>query len=280
MTIAILGLGEAGSHFANDLAKMGIKIVGFDPDLTKFTNYDFGFKSTHVTQAEVVNHKSKILTPSVYLAKSNREAAEMADIILSVNLSTVSEEVAQEVLPVLNSHKIYAEMNTSSPQKKQRIYEILKETGVQYVDLAIMAPVPPKGILTPFWVSGNGAQAFYDILKHLNLNIKVLSDEVGEASKLKLLRSIVYKGVAAVICEAMEAGQKYGLEPYIREQIQSVIGQEGELIDRFLEGSKTHAARRMHEMDAVCEMLESVDIQPFMSRAAYDNLNKLLGKSV
>jgi 3-hydroxyisobutyrate dehydrogenase-like beta-hydroxyacid dehydrogenase len=252
MTIAILGLGEAGSHFANNLSKMGVKIVGFDPDL------------------------KRPLAPSVFLAKSNREAAKQADIILSVNLSTVSEAVAQEVLPVLNKYKIYAEMNTSSPQKKQKIYDLLKKTGVNYVDLAIMAPVPPKGIMTPFWVSGNGAQAFYDSLKPLNLNIKVLGDHVGEASKLKLLRSIVYKGIAAVICEAVEAGQAFGEEAYIRTQIKSIIGHDDDdLIDRFLEGSKTHAQRRMHEMEAVCDMLKSVDIQPFMSKAACDNLNKI-----
>ena len=167
-------------------------------------------------------------------------------------------------------------MNTSSPQKKLKIYDLLKNTGVQYVDLAIMAPVPPKGILTPFWVSGNGAQAFNNALRHLNLDIHVLSDQVGEASKLKLLRSIVYKGVAAVVCEAIEAGKAFGEEPYIREQIKSVIGNDDALIDRFLEGSATHAQRRMHEMEAVCEMLKSVDIQPFMSKAAYDNLNKFL----
>lgn len=266
MTIAILGLGEAGSRFAFDLAEKGVKIVGYDPNLSKFRK-----------AAESRNLQLGIDTPSVILAKSNQEAAEKADIIWSVNLSTVSEAVAQEVLPVLNRDKIYVEMNTSSPQKKQKIYDTLKSSGVQYVDLAIMAPVPPKGILTPFWVSGNGAEAFYQSLKHLNLDIKVLSDAVGEASKLKLLRSIVYKGVAAVICEAVEAGQAFGLKAYIREQIQSILGHEDNtLIDRFLEGSKTHAQRRMHEMDAVCEMLKSADIQPFMSQAAYDNLSKFL----
>jgi 3-hydroxyisobutyrate dehydrogenase-like beta-hydroxyacid dehydrogenase len=262
MTIAILGLGEAGSRFAHDLAQKGVKIIGFDPKFRKV--------------AEIRNPSPEIVPPSVSVTKSNREAAEQADIILSVNLSTVSEDVAKEVLPVLNSSKIYAEMNTSSPQKKQKIYDLLKNTGVQYVDLAIMAPVPPKGIMTPFWLSGNGAQAFYDALKHLNLNMKVLSDEVGEASKLKLLRSIVYKGVAAVICEAVEAGQAFGLEPYIREQIKSIIGHEDDaLIDHFIKGSKTHAQRRMHEMEAVCEMLKTADIEPFMSQAAYENLNKL-----
>jgi 3-hydroxyisobutyrate dehydrogenase-like beta-hydroxyacid dehydrogenase len=184
--------------------------------------------------------------------------------------------VAKEVAPVLNKKKIYVEMNTASPQKKQAIFDILASTGVQYVDLAIMAPVPPKGVLTPFWASGNGAQAFFDQLAHLNLDIKVLSDQIGEASKLKLLRSIVYKGVAAVVCEAVEAGKAFGLEEYSRAQIKSVIGQDDALIDRFLEGSATHAERRMHEMEAVVAMLKSVDIQAFMSQAAYHNLHKLL----
>jgi 3-hydroxyisobutyrate dehydrogenase-like beta-hydroxyacid dehydrogenase len=252
MQIAILGLGEAGSHFANDLAKKGVKVIGFDPDL------------------------KRNLDSSIVLAKSNRAAAENADIILSVNLATVSELVAREVAPVLNPKQIYVEMNTISPQAKQLIFNILENTGVQYVDLAIMAPVPPKGILTPFWVSGNGAKALYEQLAHLNLNIKVLSEHVGEASKLKLLRSIVYKGVAAVVCEAVEAGKAFGLEPYIREQIKSIIGQDDALIDRFIEGSVTHAGRRVHEMEAVVSMLESVDIQPFMSQASCNHLNKLL----
>jgi hypothetical protein len=82
--------------------------------------------------------------------------------------------------------------------------------------------------------------------------------------------------VAAVICEAMEAGRKYDLESYIREQISSVIGGNDGLIDRFVEGSKTHALRRMHEMEAVVEMLENQGIDPIVSKAARQNLEKLL----
>lgn len=252
LTITILGLGEAGSHFANDLANMGVNVIGFDPNPVRF------------------------LHENIVLAKSNVEASRDADIIFSVNLSSVSEEIAREIMPILNESKIYVEMNTASPDKKIAIYEILKPTGVQYVDLAIMAPVPPKGIKTPFLASGNGAIIFQEKVKHLNLNLTVLSDVVGEASTRKLLRSIVYKGVAAVICEAMEAGQKFGLEDYIREQISSVIGGNDDLINRFVEGSKTHALRRMHEMEAVVEMLKDQDLEPIMSEATKKNLKKLL----
>jgi 3-hydroxyisobutyrate dehydrogenase-like beta-hydroxyacid dehydrogenase len=252
MKIAILGLGEAGSHFANDLINMGVNVVGFDPNPVRF------------------------LHEKIVMASNNLEAARNADIIFSVNLSSVSEEIAREIMPVLNESKIYLEMNTSSPDKKIAIYEIIKSTGVRYVDLAIMAPVPPKGIKTPFLASGNGAIIFQEKVKHLNLNLSILGNVVGEASTRKLLRSIVYKGIAAVICEAMEAGQKFGLDNYIREQISSVIGGNDDLIDRFVEGSKTHALRRMHEMEAVVEMLKDKNLEPIMSEATRKNLEKLM----
>jgi len=249
--VAILGLGEAGSRFANDLASLGVNVSGWDPKLMRELN------------------------AAVYFAKSNLEACREADIILSVNLSSVSEAVAREVLPVLNSKKIYAEMNTSSPEKKIGIHHMLQSTGVQFVDIAIMAPVPPKGIFTPFLTSGPGALILQEKLSHLNLHLSVLNGIVGDASTRKLLRSIVYKGIAAVICEAVEAGKAFELEGYVREQIQSIIGGNNELIDRFIEGSVTHAERRIHEMEAVAQMLESKGIEPILSKAACENLAKL-----
>ena len=98
----------------------------------------------------------------------------------------------------------------------------------------------------------------------------------GDAAGRKLLRSIVYKGVAAVICEAVEAGEKFGLEDYIRKQINSIIGENDALIDRFVTGSRTHARRRMHEMEAVVDMLEGADLSAHMSHGAVKNLSKYL----
>lgn len=251
ITIAVLGLGEAGSRFANDLSKMGFFVSGWDPNL----RYN--------------------LNEGVRFAKSNTDAAKGADIILSANLSAVSVEIAREVALVLNAGQIYCEMNTSSPNKKKAVFEAMESTDVQFVDLAIMAPVPPKGIKTPFLASGPGAKMLLDQLKPYNLCLDYLSDDVGDASTRKLLRSIVYKGVAAVIGEAVMAGKAFGLETYIREQIASVIGGNEELINRFLEGSYLHAERRIDEMDAVTEMLSDKKIIPLLSAAAKKSLQHL-----
>jgi 3-hydroxyisobutyrate dehydrogenase-like beta-hydroxyacid dehydrogenase len=252
MQVAVLGLGEAGTLFANDLAGMGILVSGWDPA------------------------PKRQLHKGVRVAASNADAAKDADIILSVNLSSVAEAVAAEVLPVLNSRKIYAEMNTSSPQQKILIEQLLQPSAVQFADVAIMAPVPPKGIKTPFLISGNGAGALKELLADYNLNIEVLSDKTGDASARKLLRSIVYKGIAAVICEAMDAAKQFDLESYMREQISSVIGGNDALIDRFIEGSHTHAARRIHEMEAVVEMLEEKKLKALLSKATRQNLEDIL----
>lgn len=253
LRIAVLGLGEAGSHFANDLAAMGVAVTGYDPKPVRK------------------------LHPSVVVKESNAEAARMADIIFSANLSSVSVEIAEELAGVLQPQQFFCEMNTSGPEKKKKIAEILAPSGVKMVDLAIMAPVPPKGIMTPLLASGEEAAAFLEKIKPLNLDISMVKNgQIGDAATRKLLRSIVYKGIAAVVCEAMEAGEAFGMESYIRAQISSLIGGNDDLIDRFVEGSKTHALRRMHEMEAVIEMLETQHLDPIVTRATRDNLEKLL----
>lgn len=252
LKIAILGLGEAGSHFANDLVKLGVEVTGFDPKLI---------------------HK---LDVAIKVKDSSVAAVKEADIIFSVNLSSVSISIAEELASVLTPHQFFCEMNTSGPEKKKEIAKILKSSGVKVIDLAIMAPVPPKGMMTPLLASGEFATEFLGKIKPLNLDLKIIENsQVGDAATRKLLRSIVYKGIAAVVCEAMEAGEAFGMDSYIRGQISSLIGGNDEIIDRFVEGSRTHAVRRMHEMEAVIEMLEAKGIEPIVTRGTRDNLEKL-----
>lgn len=252
MKIAVLGLGEAGSHFANDLVNKGVEVTGYDPNPVR---------SLH---------------PSVILKESNAEAVKNADIIFSANLSSESEGIAKELAEVLQPHQFFCEMNTSGPEKKQKIEAILASTGVKMIDLAIMAPVPPKGIMTPLLASGEFASKFLATVKPLQLDITCLENsKIGDAATRKLLRSIVYKGIAAVVCEAMTAGEAFGMESYIRGQISSLIGGNDDLIDRFVEGSRTHALRRMHEMEAVIEMLEAQHIDPIVTRGTRDNLSSM-----
>ncbi|MEZ4630704.1 MAG: NAD(P)-binding domain-containing protein [Deinococcales bacterium] len=248
--IAMLGLGEAGSAFARDLLKQGVQVNAWDP-------------------------APKHLPAGINFAQSNAEAARGADIILSANLAAVALDIAHELLPALSPEQLFAEMNTASPKLKQDIAELLRPTGARVIDVAIMAPVPLKGLGTPMLVSGEGAKDFAKLMRPLGMPVSVVEGEVGLAAQHKLLRSIAYKGIAAVIIECLEAAKKFDKEAYAREQITSLIGDET-MIDRFVEGSYQHALRRKHEMEAVKAMLAEVGVSAFSTEASILRLDELL----
>jgi 3-hydroxyisobutyrate dehydrogenase-like beta-hydroxyacid dehydrogenase len=252
MKVAVIGLGEAGSHFANDLAELGVKVSGWDPEL---------------------RYK---LHPGVSFADSNPEAIRNADIILSVNYASESKAIAKELVPHLEASAVYCEMNTSAPSVKMEVEKILLPSGVRFVDMAIMAPVPGKGIKVPLLVSGPGAHALAEILKPYQLNLTIHSAVTGEAAEKKLLRSIIFKGISAVLGEAIEAGEKTGKQNYVRSQIKSILACDDEMIEGFVKDAHLHARRRKDEMEAVQEMLKNQGSSYWMTNGTIKNLEQLL----
>ncbi len=252
--VAILGLGEAGGAFARAFCKLGVSVRGWDPQ------------------------PKQELPAELYFAASNAEAARGSELILSVNDASQSQIVARELLPILQPSQCYADLNTASPAVKRQTYEILKPSGVAFADVAIMAPVPPLGLNVPFLASGAGAAKFAEQLAVFNLNITVLAADVGAAATRKLLRSMVYKGVAAVILEALQAAQAFELEDFMREQIGLIIGKDERLLTRLVQGSHQHAQRRTLEMQAVAVMLAEHALAASMTKAAAETLQQLCHK--
>ena len=253
MIIAILGIGEAGGTFARDLIARGIRVCGWDPE-------------------------PRNLPDGLDFASSNPAAALGADIVLSVNWASVAVDVATEVAPVLKPNQLYADLNTSAPQLKRDITPIIEKTGALFVDAALMDPVPHKGLGTDVYASGSGAEAFANMMTPLGMPVTVLDKEAGNAATHKLVRSIMYKGVAAVVMECLEAAEVFNLEDYARSQMMKIINNEA-MIDRFVNGSVKHAERRMHEMEAVVEMLDSIGVSAFTSHAAKERLKETMERN-
>ncbi len=250
MIVAVLGIGEAGGALARDLVAAGVTVRGWDPDPPSIPG-------------------------GVNFASNNPEAVSGADIVLSVNWASVAIEVAAEVTQVLQPHQLYADLNTASPQKKREVAEIVGKSGALFIDGALMAPVLPKGLRTPLYASGSGAERFAERMLPLGMPVTVLGHEAGSAATHKLVRSIIYKGVAAVVMECLEAAEALNMSDYARAQIMTILCDEA-MIDRFVEGSKKHAGRRIQEMEAVVEMLDSIGVSAFTSRAAVEKLKELM----
>jgi 3-hydroxyisobutyrate dehydrogenase-like beta-hydroxyacid dehydrogenase len=249
MIVAVLGIGEAGGILARDLLAAGVLVRGWDPE-------------------------PREIPAGVVFAGSNPEAVVGAEMVLSVNWASVAVEVAAEVAVALRPNQLYADLNTASPQNKRAAAAIVEMTGALFVDVAVMAPVLPKGLRTPVYVSGSGAARFVEKMSPFGMPVTVLDGEAGEAATHKLVRSIMYKGVAAVVMECLETGEALGLGDYAREQMMTILRGEG-MIDRFVDGSRKHAGRRIHEMEAVVEMLEVIGVAAFSSRAALERLKEI-----
>lgn len=254
MIIAILGIGEAGGTLARDLIAKGIEVRGWDPE-------------------------PRNIPDGLDFASSNPAAASGADIVLSVNWASVAVAVAREVAPVLQPNQLFADLNTAAPQLKRDIAPIIEKTGALFVDAALMDPVPPKGLCTQVYASGNGARLFTEKMTPLGMPVIYLDHEVGNAATHKLVRSIMYKGVAAVIMECLEAAEALNMTDYARAQMLKIIYDEA-MIDRFVSGSIKHAKRRVHEMEAVVEMLNSIGVSAFTSHAAMQKLREITEKQL
>jgi 3-hydroxyisobutyrate dehydrogenase-like beta-hydroxyacid dehydrogenase len=234
MRVAVLGLGEAGSRLAADLVGEGVEVAGYDPARASESTADV------------------------------ESAVTESDIVLSVNSAAVAVDVAGVASPALRSDAVYADLNTGSPGLKQELAELVGPA--RFVDVALLGPVPARGLRTPTLASGGGAAGFAEALGPLGMPVDVVSTVAGDASKLKLLRSVFMKGLAAAAIESHAAAVAAGHSDWLDEQIAGVIGRP--LLERLVEGSAQHAARRVDEMEAAKALLVQLGVEPRIADAS------------
>jgi 3-hydroxyisobutyrate dehydrogenase-like beta-hydroxyacid dehydrogenase len=254
VSIAVLGLGEAGSLIARDLVRGGATVRGWDPDL-------------HGDLSEIP------------LAPSSADAIRGADVVLSVNWATVAADVARDALPLLRSGMIYADLNTGGPSLKQELAAIVAPSGAVFVDVAMMAPVPPLGVRVPMFLAGDGAAALADVLRPFGTPLEIVGTEPGEAAARKLTRSVFFKGMSAAICEALEAARAAGVEEWLRDDIIRTLGNaDASIVDRVVDGTLKHAKRRAHEMRDAAALLDELGVPTTVTRATAESLERIVAE--
>jgi 3-hydroxyisobutyrate dehydrogenase-like beta-hydroxyacid dehydrogenase len=150
-----------------------------------------------------------------------------------------------------------------------------------FADVAILGPVPTQGAKTPLMVSGPGSRAIADLLAPLGADVEIADGEPGAAMAHKLLRSVLMKGLASVVVEAVTAGRAAGLEDWIRAQIARQLAGDGQaVIDRFLTGTARHALRRSKEMQDTAGYLSELGVPAEMTAASATALTRIAGESV
>lgn len=242
-TVTILGLGEAGRLYARGLRDAGAQVRGYDP----FPQAE----GTGIPRLEVLG-----------------EALAGADVVVSLVGAVAAPIVAADALAMIAPSAVYADFNTAAPEVKQEIATLAAARGVLMADVAILAPVPRAAHRTDLLASGTGAAALAERLSPFGVPLVVIGGDAGEAARLKLLRSMFMKGLAALVIEGVGAAGAVGAEQWVRDQMAGELGPDGrELVDRLIDGTYRHSVRREHEVRDALSMLEAWGRPADMTRA-------------
>jgi 3-hydroxyisobutyrate dehydrogenase-like beta-hydroxyacid dehydrogenase len=251
MKISVFGLGEASSLISADLAAKGESVVGFDP--------------------------ARVPTPQgVARVDDPAQAVQGADVVIAITQGSEAIVAIRQALNDIPTNALYADFSSNSPRVKVTLADIAAGRSLDFVDIALMGTVPGKGIRTPALASGGGVKRFVAAFSELGMPVTEVSETAGEAATRKLLRSIMVKGLAGCLIEAMRAAEKAGCAEWLWNNLATEIATADEsLLTRLVHGSTIHAARRLHEMEASLAMLEELGVDDVMTQGTVENLRRI-----
>lgn len=256
LRIALIGFGEVGRRFADDmLGHPALALSTYDilrEDGAKRGGYERAASERNVEARE-----------------SARAACEGAHLVVSAVTAANTEKVAAEAAGFLKSRQIFFDINSAAPGTKQRASAHLGKVGADYVEGAVMAPVKKPGIRVPILAGGKRAEETAERLNALGFNIKAISPEIGHASATKLCRSIIIKGLEALLVDCAKASAHAGVQADVFASLHETFPSIDwhALAEDMKERVATHGIRRSEEMREAGEMLSDFGFDPELALA-------------
>lgn len=256
--IAFIGFGEVGQTFSRGLlANEGVAVRA----------YDLLFGGEAGGRLEAAAREL-----GVACAPSAREACAAATFIFSAVTADRAEAVAKEAAGWLKPGQFFVDVNSAAPATKQRAAQAVTASGADYVEAAVMAPVLKPGLRVAILAGGPRAQAASDALNRLGMNLTPASELYGRASAIKLCRSIVIKGLEALMVDCAAACEAWD----VKDPVFASLGATFPSIDFHALAADMrarvaiHGVRRAAEMREAAEMLAAAGLEPGLAIAVAD----------
>ena len=251
--VGLVGYGEVGRILSEDLRKAGVAVAAYDIKLDD----DRG--------GPLREHAAKI---GVQLTKSHADLAGQADLIISAVTASQAVPVAETCAPAIWQGTWYLDFNSASPGAKQRAAALIDGAHGRYVEGAVMTSVPPYRIKVPLLLGGGGAKELAPLLVALGFDAKVSSDQLGVASAVKMCRSIMIKGLEAMVIESFTTARAYGVEDAVLASLKETYPgidwekQGAYFFQRVIE----HGRRRAEEVREVAETVREAGLTPWSAQ--------------
>ena len=249
--IGLVGYGEVGRILAEDLRAQGLTVSAFD---LKLVQADAG----PALRAHALAH-------GVALCDDHADLARDADFIVSAVTASQTVAVAAACAPALKPGAFFLDFNSASPGAKQRAAALVDGAGGHYVEGSVMTSVPPYRIKVPLLLGGGAAAELSPLLNALGFASKVASERLGVASATKMCRSVMIKGLEAMVIESFTAARHYGVEDAVVASLYETFPgidwekQAAYFFQRVIE----HGRRRSEEVREVAQTVREAGLEPW-----------------
>ncbi|MGJ5094039.1 DUF1932 domain-containing protein [Bradyrhizobium oligotrophicum] len=248
--VGLIGYGEVGKILAEDLRKDGVRVSAYDVKLAD-------------SRGDAMRSHAESI--GVTLTASHAELAAQADFIVSAVTASQDVAVAEACAPKIKPGAWFLDFNSASPGAKQRAAALIDGAGGRYVEGAVMTSVPPYRIKVPLLLGGAGARELAPLLNDLGFAAKPASDKLGVASATKMCRSIMIKGLEAMVIESFTTARAYGVEDAVLASLKETFPgidwekQGAYFFQRVIE----HGRRRAEEVREVAETVRDIGLTPW-----------------
>jgi 3-hydroxyisobutyrate dehydrogenase-like beta-hydroxyacid dehydrogenase len=257
--IAFIGFGEVGQRFSRDLLEnAGLSI----------RTYDILFDR----QDEDKNLAGRAKAIGVAPCANATEAIKGADVVISAVTADVSEGAASDAAAFIAKDQLFFDINSASPETKRRSAASIVNAGGAFVEGAVMAPVLKPGMRVPILAGGPAAERLAALLNGFGMNIESVASDYGKASAIKLCRSIIIKGMEALMLDCVPACRAWG----VSDRVFASLGETfpsidwAKLAETMTERVEAHGTRRAAEMREAAEMLGAAGLNPSLALAVAD----------
>lgn len=259
-TIAFIGFGEAAQSIAGGLGGR---------NAARLAAYDLRFNDPAASGALRARAAELGVEPLDDVA-----GIACADVVLSLVVGAATKAVAASAAPHLSDEAVFIDLNSVGPDTKALAAGAIATGKGSFVEGAVMARVPPYAEKVPILVAGRRAVEVAERLNALGMNLEAVGETPGQASSLKMIRSVMIKGVEALLIEALSSAERAGVTERILDSVQETFpGLDWrDVADYYLSRTFEHGARRVSEMTEAAETIESFGLNAPMSRAACETI--------
>jgi 3-hydroxyisobutyrate dehydrogenase-like beta-hydroxyacid dehydrogenase len=251
--IALIGFGEVGRILGEDLsAHVGLSA------------FDLKFADRASTPSQTAKEAG------VWAAPSAKEAVAGCDLVISAVTAAQTLAAAQSVTGGLSKDAVFLDLNSASPGMKRQAADAIHGAGGRYVEAAVMSPVPLKRIAPSMLLGGPHAEAFLPQANVLGFaGARFFSKDIGKASAAKMCRSVIVKGMEALLSESMLTARTYDVEDTVLKSLEDLFpGPDWKTLSRYMiSRTLEHGRRRAEEMREVARTVSEAGLEPYMSAA-------------